>query len=70
MIAQDLQNAVHTLSRQGVSRKAIARQLHINVKTVRAILQSAGGVREYKQRDDRIVIDDTLLDKLYADCSG
>jgi transposase len=70
MIAQDIQNAVHTLSRQGVSRKAIARQLHINVKTVRAILQNAGGVRVYKQRDNRIVVDEALLDKLYADCRG
>jgi transposase len=70
MIAQDIQNAVHALSRRGVSRKAIARQLRINVKTVRAILQSAGGVREYKQRDDRIVIDEALLEKLYTDCEG
>ncbi|MBN1578454.1 MAG: hypothetical protein JW913_17970 [Chitinispirillaceae bacterium] len=70
MIDQDRQDAVHTLYRQGVSRKAIARQLRMNVKTVRSILQSGGGVREYKRRDDRIVVDDALVDKLYADCDG
>ena len=62
---------MQALYRQGVSRKAIARQLRINVKTVRAILRADGDdVRGYKQRDDRIVVDDALLDKLYGDCNG
>lgn len=61
---------MHTLYRQGVNRKAIARQLRIDVKTVRAILRSEDEQRAYKQRDDRIVVDDALLDKLYIDCGG
>jgi transposase len=69
MIDQDRTSAVHTLYRQGVSRKAIARQLRINVKTVRAILRSEGA-REHKRREDRRVVDDALLDKLYEDCNG
>lgn len=52
-------------------RKAIARQLRIDIKTVRAILRgSEGGVREYRRRHDRKSVDDTLLEKLYADCDG
>jgi len=71
MIDQDRTGAVHTLYRQGVNRTAIARQLRIDVKTVRAILRgSCDGVRECKKRDDRVVVDDALLDKLYADCEG
>jgi transposase len=72
MIDRDRVAAAHTLYRQGVGRKAIARQLRINVKTLRAILREGCGddVREYKQRDDRIVVDEVLLDKLYADCCG
>jgi transposase len=69
MIDQDRTCAVHTLYRQGVSRKEIARQLRIDVKTVRAILRSEGS-RGHKRREDRIAVDDALLDKLYDDCNG
>jgi len=70
MIDRDRVSAVHTLYRQGVGSRAIARQLRIDVKTVRAILHGNGDVREYKQRDDRIVADEALIDKLYSDCNG
>jgi len=55
--------------RQGVRLKAIARQLRIDVKTVRAIVR-AEGVREPRERSDSVAVDDALLDGLYRDCSG
>ena len=54
---------------QGVSRKAIARQLRIDVKTVRAILRS-GGIREYKTCGAEETIDTSLLERLYVFCDG
>lgn len=58
-----------TQYRQGQNKRAIARSLRINVKTVRTII-SNGCVREIKPRSDRVGIDDALLAKLYADCDG
>lgn len=69
MIDRDRQAAALTLLRQGVSRKAIARQLSIDKKTLRAILRSEG-VREPKQRQGSIAINDDLLCKLHGDCHG
>jgi transposase len=66
---QNLQAAVLTMYRQGVARKAIARQLHLDVKTVRAIVR-ADCVREPAGRSNRISVDGTLLERLYRDCSG
>lgn len=58
-----------TLFGQGVSRKAIARQLRIDIKTVRAILRS-GCVREARKQSDKALIDDALLSQLHRDCRG
>jgi transposase len=69
MKEQDLQSAVLTQYRQGQSKRAIARSLRINVKTVRTIIRN-GCVREIKPRSDRVGVDDALLVKLYADCDG
>ena len=44
--------------------------MRINVKTVRAILRNEDVAREYKPRNDRIIIDEVLLDKLYEYCDG
>lgn len=56
--------------RQGVARKAIGRQLRIDVKTVRAIVR-ADSVREpTTERSNRISVDGALLERLYRDCSG
>lgn len=69
MKAQDLQAAALTLYQQGQSKRAIARTLRINVKTVRTIIRT-GSVRDVKLRTDKIGIDDALLAKVYSDCDG
>ncbi len=58
-----------TLHRQGAQSRAIAGLLHLDVKTVRAILD-ADGVREPKVRCDRRDIDENLLTELHRHCSG
>lgn len=58
-----------TLYRQGVRRKAIAALLHLDIKTVRAIL-CADGPRQPKVRCDRRDVDETLLTELHRDCGG
>ena len=55
--------------REGVARKAIARQLRIDVKTVRAIVRR-GALEKVKERKDKVCVDDALLERLYADCKG
>lgn len=58
-----------TLYQQGQSRKSIARLLKINVKTVRSIIRNAT-LPQPKPRNDKIIIEDTVLEKLYQDCNG
>ena len=67
---QNLQAAALTMYRQGVARKAIARQLHLDVKTVRAIVRRESLHEEPKERSDRVVIDQALLEQIYQDCRG
>lgn len=69
MIDQNRQLAVLTLFKQGVSRKTIAKQLRINVKTVRAIVRN-GAVREYAKCSAKEIIDTALLEDLYTGCNG
>lgn len=53
-----------------MSLKAIARQLRVNVKTVRAIVRREDVHEEPKERSDRVVIDQALMERLYHDCRG
>lgn len=69
MIDQDRQAAALTLYREGMRLKAIARQLRIDVKTVRAIVRT-DCVREPEERSDSVAIDEVLLERLHRDCSG
>jgi transposase len=69
MIDQDRQAAALTLYREGMRLKAIARQLRIDVKTVRAIVR-ADCVREPDTRSNRMDVDEALLERLHRDCSG
>lgn len=56
MITQDQWGAIETLGAQGYAKKAIARMLGINVKTVRRRLKQ-GGWREYKRRPKQVTLD-------------
>jgi hypothetical protein len=69
MIDRDRQAAALTLFRQGASRNAIARQLHLDIKTVRAILRS-DCVREPPNQSHTAHIDDAALSQLHRDCCG
>lgn len=52
-----------------MSRKAIARQLRINIKTLRAILRGSD-VFVRKARNDSVRISEDVLGTLYKDCDG
>jgi hypothetical protein len=69
MIDHDRRLAVKTLHEQGQSRKDIARLLRMDVKTVRAILQTDESDEEHF-RNDRICVDENVLQQLYKDCKG
>jgi transposase len=69
MIDQDRQAAVLTLYREGIRLKEIARQLRIDVKSVRAIVRREG-VCDPQERSDRVIVDQTLLSQLHGDCKG
>jgi transposase len=66
---QDMQTSVGTLYQQGQSKRAIARLLKIDVKTVRTIIEGSV-IRIPKPRKDKIDIADEELQKLYHQCDG
>ena len=68
MKSDQIRQAVRTLFEQGKRKKEIARFLHIDVKTVRRILEDEPG--EGQTRSDRILIDYDLLKNLHAECDG
>ena len=68
MKAEDIRQMVRTLYEQGKAKKAIARFLHIDIKTVRRILSGQQDTRE--NRADKILFDEDLLKALYERCEG
>jgi len=68
MKSEQIRQAARTLFEQGKKKKEIARFLHIDVKTVRRILEDEPG--ELQTRSDKILIDYDLLKNLYSECEG
>jgi transposase len=69
MIDQERRTAVQTLYNQGVNKKQIAAMLKMDIKTIRAILDSDCN-RQHRERQDSIDINDAVLEKLYRECDG
>ncbi len=68
MKSESIKETVRVLYDSGHGKKAIARMVKINVKTVRAIL--AGKRDDVQERSDKITVDRDLLVKLHAECRG
>ena len=68
MKPDSMKETVKVLYDSGHGKKAIARMVKINVKTVRAIL--AGKRDDVHERSDKITVDHDLLVKLHAECRG
>jgi len=69
MIDQEKRQAIYLLYKQGISKKSIARQLSMNLKTVKAIIKQKGEMPQSVRRD-KIEIDEMLLRRLYSECEG
>jgi len=68
MKGEDIRKTVRTLHESGRGKKEIARLLRIDVKTVRAILNTEPG--EPTSRGDKILLDYDMLSSLYERCEG
>jgi hypothetical protein len=68
MIADNLRETVRTLFESGKGKKGIARYLHMDVKTVRAILRNE--TNKPLERNDKIKVDEQLLRELHGSCDG
>lgn len=68
MILDNIRETVKTLFNTGKAKKEIARYLGIDIKTVRKILNSESN--KPKMREDKIIIDESLLRELYTSCDG
>src|SRR5215469_9865426 len=69
MIAADKRKAVYLLHQDGMSLEEITRRLHLSRNTVRAILKQKGEM-PLGPRQDKILIQEDLLRRLYAECQG
>lgn len=70
MIRQQQREAVLALYRTGKPKKRIARLLELDIKTVRRILSSGDAAAEFKDRSDKITLDEALLKSVYHRCDG
>jgi transposase len=70
MKEQDLQAAALLMHQRGQSKRAIARSLSIDVKTVRAIINAGAVKTVIKPREDKVNIDEQVLERLYHECQG
>lgn len=68
MINEEQKQAILQMHREGHGKKAIARALHVNVKTVRRILSDTG--TEQLIRTTKKDVDTELLKALYQNCGG
>jgi transposase len=69
MIRPDTRKAIQTLHEAGKPKKEIARLLALDPKTVRSIL-SGKGEHAFKQRSDKIPVEEDLIRKLHHECHG
>lgn len=70
MITEDDKNTIVRLYEKGTPKKRIARIMHLDPKTVRIILRENDAGSSHQRRRDKVIIDETLLRKLYGDCCG
>ena len=69
MINPDKRKAIALLHDEGVSIRAISRQLSIRRKTIREIINQKGAIPQ-RIRKDKKEIDEELLRRLYTECNG
>lgn len=69
MIDVDLRRSIVALHANGMGIREISRRLTITRNTVKSIL-AVGGKVAMEPRRDNILLDETLLTKLYLDCNG
>ena len=64
MINEQIRQTVRTMYAQGAAKKAIARIMSIDIKTVRSILGSSDDSPQ--ERSDKITVSEELLQELYV----
>ena len=69
MITADKRKAVFLLHQEGVSKRAIARQLSLSRNAVRRIIAQSGQMPP-PIRSPRVMLDPDLLRQLHQDCEG
>ena len=69
MITADKRKAVFLLHQEGVSKRAIARQLRLSRKTVRRIIAQSGQMPP-PIRPPKVALDADLLRQLHQECEG
>lgn len=69
MITADKRNAVFLFHQEGVSKRAIARQLRLSRKTVRRIIAQSGQMPP-PIRPPKVALDADLLRQLHQECGG
>ena len=69
MIDADRRNAIYQLYKEGMAKREISRRLKISLMTVRSIIAQKG-VMPISVRKDKILVDETLLRRLYGECNG
>jgi transposase len=69
MIESDKRKAIYHLHLEGMSIRAISRQLKVSRNTVKCIIEDEGTMPEIT-RNDKIDIDPELIHRLYNDCNG
>jgi len=69
MIAADKRKAIFLLHQEGMSAREMARRLHVDRDTVRAVI-AQGGQMPTAVRAPKQPIDPELLQRLYQQCDG
>ncbi len=69
MIDADKRSAIYQLYKEGMAKREIARRLCVSLMTVRSIIAQKG-VMPVCVRKDKILVDETLLRRLYVECNG
>jgi hypothetical protein len=69
MISDEVRKTIYVLYKQGIKKKKIARDLNVNIKTVRGIISNNGCVSN-AIRSTRKEIEEELLKNLYEQCNG
>ncbi len=69
MIDPEKRKAIYYLYMQGMTKRKIARELRVDRKTVRAVIQQQGQVPD-TTRCDKIELCPELIERLYRQCDG